>query len=47
MPHTYLPRQSAPVERILTGTAAAPTAGADQSLDFLVPSIPFAEEGDK
>jgi hypothetical protein len=47
MPQAYLPRQGVPVERTLTGAAAALTAGVDQSLDFATHLFPFADEGDE
>jgi hypothetical protein len=45
MPHTYLPRLTAPVERTITGTIPAEAAGVEQSFDHVV--RPFADEGDE
>jgi len=46
MSKTYMPRLAAPVERTITGAAATPTAGVDQSGSW-GPPIPFADEGDE
>jgi hypothetical protein len=46
MSQTYMPRLAAPVERTIPGAAAVLTAGVEQSLDFLNPFMPFADEGD-
>ncbi|GAA3622917.1 hypothetical protein GCM10022419_130770 [Nonomuraea rosea] len=46
MSQTYLPRQAAPVERTLTGTATTDTAGLEQSFRGRTTN-PFADEGDE
>jgi hypothetical protein len=46
MSQTYMPRLAIPVERTLTGTAATPTEGLDQSITLRL-SNPFADEGDE
>ncbi|MEV0151646.1 MULTISPECIES: hypothetical protein [unclassified Nonomuraea] len=47
MSQTYMPRLAAPVERTITGAAAVPTAGVDQSRHIMAGDIPFADEGDE
>jgi hypothetical protein len=47
MPQTYLPRQTAPVERTIAGTPATDTATVDQSFAAWPPYMPFAGDGDE
>ncbi|NUP24967.1 MAG: hypothetical protein HOZ81_54710 [Streptomyces sp.] len=47
MSQTDLPRQSAPVERTITGATTADAAGVDQSWSKILGELPFADDGDE